>query len=127
VTEARISDHAVQQAIGGVLRFGVLLAAAVTLFGGVLMLIQHGGNPVVLGTFRGEPTILKTLGGIVGSALTGNGDAVAQLGLVLLIATPVARVALTLVAFALQRDRAYVLITTIVLVLLVYGLVFSGA
>jgi uncharacterized membrane protein len=127
MSEPRVSDHAVQQAIGGVLRAGVLVAGAVTLMGGVLMLLQHGGNLVALGTFRGEPAVLKSLGGIVGTALTWNGDAVTQLGLVLLIATPVARVALTLVAFALQRDRAYVVITTIVLALLVYGLVFSGA
>lgn len=124
---APISDHAVQQAIGGVLRIGVLIAAAVTLAGGVLLLAQHGGNPVALGTFRGEPTVLTSLVGIARGTLALNGDAVAQFGLVLLIATPVARVALTLVAFALQRDRAYVLITTIVLALLVYGLVFGGA
>jgi uncharacterized membrane protein len=32
-------------------------------------------------------------------------------------------VALTLVAFVLQRDRLYVAITTLVLVLLLYGLI----
>ena len=47
---------------------------------------------------------------------------IVQLGLVLLIATPVARVALTLGAFLLQRDRLYVVLTTIVLVLLLFGL-----
>ena len=51
--------------------------------------------------------------------------AIVQLGLVLLIATPVARVAFTLVAFARQRDRAYVMITTIVLALLLYSLFFA--
>ena len=53
--------------------------------------------------------------------------AIVQLGLLLLIATPVARVAFTLVAFAIQRDRMYVLVTTIVLALLLYGLLFGGA
>ena len=47
--------------------------------------------------------------------------------LVLLIATPVARVALTLVAFAAQRDRLYVLLTTVVLLLLLYGLLWGRA
>jgi uncharacterized membrane protein len=45
-----------------------------------------------------------------------------QLGLVLLIATPVARVALTLGAFLVQRDRLYMVLTAIVLVLLLVGL-----
>jgi uncharacterized membrane protein len=121
----RLSDHEVQQAIGGLLRIGVVVAAVVTVFGGVLLLFQHGGNPVALTTFHGEPAFLKSIDGIVRGALAFNGEAVAQLGLLLLIATPVARVALTLVAFALQRDRTYVLITSIVLALLVYALAFG--
>jgi uncharacterized membrane protein len=43
----------------------------------------------------------------------------------MLIATPIARVAFTLVAFVLQRDRTYVLITLLVLLLLMYGLFFG--
>jgi uncharacterized membrane protein len=51
-----------------------------------------------------------------------DAPSVIQLGLVLLIATPVLRVAFTLVAFVLQRDRTYIVITTIVLAVLIYGL-----
>ena len=43
-------------------------------------------------------------------------------GVVLLIATPIARVALTLVAFAVRKDRLYALISAVVLALLAYGL-----
>jgi uncharacterized membrane protein len=121
----RVSDHEVQQAIGGLLRVGVIVAAIVTAFGGVLLLFQHGGSLVALGAYQGEPAFLKSIGGIVRGALAFNGHAIVQLGLVLLIATPVARVAFTLVAFALQRDRAYVVLTTIVLALLVYALAFG--
>ena len=45
-----------------------------------------------------------------------------QLGLLVLIATPIARVAFSLVAFALQRDRIYVIVTLIVLAVLLYSL-----
>jgi uncharacterized membrane protein len=121
----RVSDHEVQQAIGGLLRVGVIVAAIVTALGGALLLMQHGGDPVAHATFQGEPAFLVSIAGIVRGALAFNGDAIAQLGLLLLIATPVARVAFTLVAFALQRDRTYVVITTIVLALLVYALVFG--
>jgi len=127
MSEPRVSDHAIQQGIGNVLRAGVLIAGGVTLIGGLLLLAQHGGDPAAFGTFRGEPPLLKSLAGIVRGALTFDGTALAQLGLVLLIATPVARVALTLVAFAIQKDRTYVVITAIVLALLVYGFVFGGA
>jgi uncharacterized membrane protein len=47
---------------------------------------------------------------------------VIQLGLLLLIATPVARVAMSLVAFILQRDRVYVVVTLIVLAVLIFSL-----
>ena len=123
----RVSEHDVEQAIGGLLRLGVIIAAAVTGLGGALLLIQHGGDPVAHQTFRGEPAPLESIVGIVRGALSLNGDSIAQLGLLLLIATPVARVAFTLVAFALQRDRKYVVITSIVLSLLVYALVFGKA
>lgn len=121
----RISDYDVQQAIGSVLRVGVVLAAIVTAFGGALLLVQHGGGPVEQTTFHGVPAFLQSIAGIVHEALAFNGAAIAQLGLLLLIATPVARVAFTLVAFAIQRDRTYVVITSIVLALLVYALVFG--
>ena len=57
----------------------------------------------------------------------GQSASIVQLGVVLLIATPIARVAFTLVAFAIQRDRTYVIITLIVLGLLLYGLLFGKA
>jgi uncharacterized membrane protein len=123
----RVSDHTVQQAIGGLLRIGVVVAAVVTCVGGALLLIQHGGDPVAHRTFVGEPAMLESLAGIVRGALALHGAAIAQLGILLLIATPVARVAFTLVAFVLQRDRTYVVITSIVLALLLYALFFGEA
>ncbi|MGH7621340.1 MAG: DUF1634 domain-containing protein [Gemmatimonadaceae bacterium] len=50
-----------------------------------------------------------------------------QFGLLLLILTPIVRVAFTLVAFVLQRDGTYIVVTAIVLALLLFGLVFGGA
>ena len=126
-TPSRISEHEIEQVIGRLLQFGVLLAAAVTLLGGVMLLLHHGSTAVSYATFQGEPAYLRSLTAIVRAAFAGDAMAVVQLGLLLLIATPVARVAFTLVAFALQRDRLYVLVTTIVLALLLYGLLFGGA
>jgi uncharacterized membrane protein len=123
----RLSEHEVDQAIGGVLRLGVIVAAAVTFVGGLLLVLQHGREPIAHRTFQGEPAALESIVGIVRGALSLDGASIAQLGLLLLIATPVARVAFTLVAFALQRDRKYVVITSIVLTLLVYALVFGKA
>jgi uncharacterized membrane protein len=52
--------------------------------------------------------------------------AVVALGIVLLIATPVARVLLTLIGFIRQRDRVYILLTTVVALALLYSLTLGG-
>jgi uncharacterized membrane protein len=125
--EPRISDRAVEQVVGRMLQLGVLLAAVVVLIGAVMLLWQHGSKPVSYVTFTGEPEALRSVAGILRGAMSMQSHAIVQLGLLLLIATPIARVALTLVAFAIQRDRTYVVITLIVLALLLYGLLFGHA
>lgn len=123
---ARWSDHQVEQLIGNLLRIGVLLAAAVTAAGGVVFLIQHGAAGADYHRFTLEAAEFRDLGAIVAGALRFDSRAVVQFGVVLLIATPIARVLLSLIAFVLQKDRLYTLITTIVLAILLYSLIFSG-
>lgn len=122
---ARWAEHDVEQFIGNLLRIGVLVAAAVAVIGGALLLAQHGSARPDYHTFASEPAYLRSVGGIVVGALHLQSHAIVQLGLLLLIATPIARVALSLVAFALQRDRLYVAITCVVLAVLLYSLLFS--
>ena len=117
------ADRKVDLVIGRLLQIGVFAAAAVVLLGAVMFLVQHGRNPAEFSVFvPGAPT-LRTVGGILRGALALDSAAIVQLGLVMLIMTPIARVALTLIAFVIQRDRLYVLITALVLVLLLYGLI----
>ena len=101
---------------------GVTLAAAVVLFGGTVYLVRHGCAAPQYHVFVGEPTDLRTVSGIVKDALAFRGRGLIQLGLLLLIATPVARVAFSVAAFAIQRDRLYVVVTLIELAVLMYSL-----
>lgn len=121
----RWTDHQVDLVIGRLLQIGVLVAAAVTLVGGVLYLRAHGSTVADYRVFHGVPEGLTNLGGIVHGVVAGQRTALVQLGLVLLILTPMARVALTLGAFIIQKDRLYVLLTAIVLAVLVYGLFWA--
>ncbi|NUO64382.1 MAG: DUF1634 domain-containing protein [Gemmatimonadaceae bacterium] len=123
----RWSDHQVEQVIGRLLQIGVLLATAVVIVGAVGVLLHHGATPVSFRDFAGESSPWRSLGAVVHGAARGEFPAIVQLGLVLLIATPVARVALTLGAFAAQKDRLYVLLTAVVLALLLYGLIWGKA
>jgi uncharacterized membrane protein len=115
-------DPRLQRVVGNLLRFGVLLAAAVVLAGGIAYLARHGGAIPGYRVFRGQPANLRSLGGIVRSALALDERGVIQLGLVLLIATPIARVAIAGVAFLFERDRTYVLVALLVLALLLKSL-----
>lgn len=125
--ENRVSDFAIEQFVGRVLQIGVLIAAAVTLVGGLLLLATQHGTVPRFSPFRGQPEHLTSVWGILRAAREGRSDAIVQLGILLLIAVPIVRVAVTLVAFILQRDRTYVFITLIVLALLMYGLLFGVA
>jgi uncharacterized membrane protein len=127
MTTRRISDHAVEQFVGRLLQIGVAISALVILVGGVMLLAHHGGEAPSFGTFAGEPEGLSTLAGILRGVGAGDARAIIQFGLVLLIATPILRVAFTWVAFFLQRDRVYVGVTTVVLALLLYGLLYGHA
>ncbi len=117
-----MTDRNMERIVGTMLRWGVVLAAAVVLAGGAIYLVRHGSASPDYRVFRGEPASLRSVPGIVSEALRPGGRGMIQLGLLLLIATPVARVAFSVVAFALQRDRTYVVVTLIVLAALLYGL-----
>jgi uncharacterized membrane protein len=122
----RWADERVASWIGIVLRGGVLVAAAVTLLGAIVLLLQHGSTPADYHLFEGAHSELRGIGGIVAGALRLNSKAVVQLGIILLLATPVVRVLLSLLAFILQRDRLYTAITSLVLAILLYSLLLGG-
>ena len=116
------SDDQVETMMGNLLRAGVVLAATVVLAGGLVYLFRHGMAMPSYHVFRGEPADLRGIRGILGDAFSLSGRGIIQLGL-LLIATPVARVAFSVYAFARQGDRTYVVVTLIVLAVLLYSLV----
>jgi len=116
------TDRRVEDIIGTLLRTGVIVAALVTLAGGIVYLIRNGHSPANYRVFRGEPTDLRHIRGILRETRALHGRGIIQLGLVLLIATPVARVAFSIFGFAAEKDRLYVAFTTIVLAILLYGL-----
>lgn len=119
------TDEQVEQVVGRLLQVGVSAAALVVLAGGFLYLVRHGTEAAEHHVFYGEPAELRSLGGIATAAVHLRGRGLIQLGLLLLIATPVARVAFSVVAFLRERDYTYVVVTLIVLAILLYSL-FAG-
>jgi uncharacterized membrane protein len=116
-------DERMDKVLGTLLRVGVFTAAMIVLAGGILYLARHGTEPRDFRTFRGEPAQFEHPAGIVRSALRGDDRGVIMLGLLALIATPIARVAASIVGFARQQDWLYVGLTTFVFAILLYSVV----
>lgn len=108
--------------VGIMLRTGVLLAAAIVLCGGILYLAHSRGPRPDYAHFHAEPQQLITLSGILHGVAALNPESIIMLGLLVLIATPVARVAMCVIGFLFERDRLYVAVSTIVLAILLYSL-----
>jgi uncharacterized membrane protein len=122
----RLNDKQVEALIGQVLRAGTILSCAVTIIGVGLYLLQHASAVPNYHVFHAVNGKLVHLGDLLPSAFHGNPVAIIQLGILLLIATPVARVAFLVGAFALERDRLYVAVSALVLAILLYSLIFLG-
>jgi uncharacterized membrane protein len=99
-----------------------MVSAAVVACGGVVFLARHGLERPSYHVFRGEPGDLTSIRGVLNEAMQLQGRGMVQLGLLLLIATPIARVMFSVIGFVRQRDWMYVMITLAVLVLLAYSL-----
>jgi uncharacterized membrane protein len=105
-----------------VLRAGVIASATIVLAGGVIYLSKRGTVLPDYRVFRGQTADLRSIRGILIDAVSGSGRGLIQLGLLVLIATPIVRVLCSVAGFARERDWLYVAITIMVLALLSYSL-----
>lgn len=119
----KIGDRDIERMVSIVLRIGVMVAGAVVLAGGVFYLLHHGGERADHHTFESQPEIDRMVTKIFAGALSLRARSIIQLGVLVLIATPILRVALALVGFALERDRTYTIVTLVVLCVLVGSLI----
>ncbi len=115
------AQSGITTSIGWILQIGVSLSAVIILLGIILLPTRSGGlSPERMLAFP------DTLGQVVAGLFVLRPQAIITLGLLLLIATPIVRVAASIVAFAFERDRRYVIITSIVLIILLLSLFLGG-
>lgn len=119
---SRWSDQHVEQLMGRLLQTGVIISALIVAVGGAGYLANHGADPIDHRAFQGEPSRFTTVTGIITHAANLHARGLIQFGLLLLIATPIARVAFSAIAFVRQRDKTYTVLTLIVLAVLTLSL-----
>ncbi len=117
-----LAEHRLEIFIGNLLRLGVITAAALVVLGGFIYLFRRGLALPDYKTFKGEPAELRHVEGIIRYAFAFHGRGLIQLGFLVLIATPIARVIFCLVAFLRQKDRLYAAVSFTVLAVLCYSL-----
>ena len=122
---SRWTDERLDLVISAILRAGVSAAALVVLAGGIYYLARHGGESPAYHLFRSEPAQLRSVSGVLRFAFASHSRGIVELGLLLLIATPIARVIFSVFAFGAQRDRTYAIITLIVLGVLLFNLIWG--
>jgi uncharacterized membrane protein len=107
-----------------ILRMGLLLSLLTVLIGAALFLYQHSKEEISHHVFIGEPSFLKGISGIFEAAMQDKTLAIIQLGVILLIITPLLRVFSCLIVFVIKRDYLYIGLSTFVLGILLYSLLF---
>ena len=109
--------------VSNVLRYGVLLSFLIILAGSTLLFIAGGQAAIV--RLSGTP-IPQSPGAVIAGLLLLQPTSIIDFGLMLLIATPVMRVAVSVLAFLIEEDFVYTLITLFVLAVLIASF-FLGA
>jgi len=116
--------------IGKVLRYGVLLSGVIIVLGVAGLFVSSGGsdtsgwlayNPNSIPHDSIDTSLPALLNGLVSFAPFSW----IELGVLVLIATPVSRVLISIFLFAAERDRLYVLITAVVLALLLFSMLIT--
>jgi uncharacterized membrane protein len=112
-------SESIADIISKVLRIGVVLSAAIIIFGVILLVGAIGSSDATpLQNLKQVPT----LGGFLSGLFSLQAYSVIELGAIVLIATPVSRVLISVFLFAARKDRLYTLITLTVLVLLLFSM-----
>ena len=111
----RFRDADLEQIIGELLRYGVLASSLVVLAGGIVYLVRHGGQYPQYHAFRGEPDKMRKPVLMWEAVWRGEGRPLIQLGLLILVATPIARILFSFIGYLLEKDYLYAVLTVIVL------------
>lgn len=108
-------DKDIELVLGNLLRWGVIISSVVVLIGGIIYLAHHGSVVPDYKSFQGLLLPYHNLSNIFTGVMNLKGEAIIQLGVVLLIATPVARIIFSIIGFAREKDFLYIFISVIVL------------
>ncbi|MCP3144816.1 DUF1634 domain-containing protein [Pyxidicoccus xibeiensis] len=116
--------------ISDLLRYGVLASLSLVTLGTLMTFLRHPDYLVsaeALQRFTEPHAVPHGLREVLAGAMAARGQSFVMAGLLVMMAVPVMRVALSLLIFRQQKDRLYVAITTTVLGLLLASFLLGAA
>lgn len=122
LTKKYWQDKDVALLVGKTLRTGVLCAMSITIVGALIYLFHNASGKPEYHVFKGAAPSLRHLPGILEGVAHFDGMAIIQLGVAILIATPVVRVMLSAIGFLIEKDYMYVFITLLVLGIIIFNM-----
>lgn len=118
-------DRDVEIVLGNLLRWGVIISSVVVLTGGIIFLLSNGNSIPDYHSFLGLVMPFHSLSAVLKGIAEGNGQAIIQAGIILLIATPIARILFSIIGFIRERDWLYILIASIVLAIIMTSMLLG--
>ncbi len=127
----RPESHVIESVISTILRAGVVISIAIIAFGITVTFIHHPdyfrSRPELGALIDAHGNYTESLGSVVKGTAELRGQAIVMFGVLVLISTPVLRVAASVFLFAAEHDRVYVAITALVLLLLIVSFLIGAA
>lgn len=118
-------DRNIEIIIGNLLRTGVIVSSIIIIVGAIIYLYRHGGSLPEYHSFHGMNNSFYSLPKILSGVMHGRGQHIIQLGVLILIATPVARVVFSIFGFVEEKDRLYIFITLLVLIIILTSMLLG--
>jgi uncharacterized membrane protein len=121
----KLKDTDIQSLLGKVLRAGTVMSMSIVFLGGILYIYRHGYSVVNYHKFTGIPDFVQYTSRLIPGAISFKGQAIIQIGIILLIFTPILRVFVSSIGFLLEKDYLYTFISLVVLAI-IFASMLSG-
>lgn len=119
------TDVDLNRSVGNLLRLGVILSVATSLIGFIKLFMEGFKMPKKYTSLDMGSSSEKVWSMFWNSLCKGEGMAIIQLGILLLIFTPLVRIIFALIGYLKEKDYLYVVISSIVLAIMAVSF-FTG-
>lgn len=119
------TDVDLNRSVGNLLRLGVILSVAISIIGFVKLFLEGFKMPKNYSLLETGSSSEKLWGQFWESLCKGEGMAIIQLGILVLIFTPLMRIVFALIGYLKEKDYIYVIISSIVLAIMAISF-FTG-